>query len=163
MTGDRIVQASWAGTALFAVTATLAAAVPDADVVALGVALLLFAAGTVVFAAALLRAAARSRTEELHLPGLFFLLGAPARPRRLLLGSLFVEVAVAFATAGVRPNTTLAFGLLAPVYGQGLAGLWGATHGTFPPRRADRRPPPRPPPRDAPPGMPPARRAPSKG
>ena len=159
MRGDRIVTASWAGTALFATTAGLAAAVPDADVAALAVALLLFLAGSVVFAVALVRAAGRSRTEELTLAGLFVLDCAPKRPRRHLLGSLAAEVVVAFATAGVRPNTSLAFGLLAPIYGQALAGLWGAVHGAYPPRAAATGRPPRRPSG----GPPPSREAPSKG
>lgn len=144
--GDPIVRASLGGTAVFAATAVLAAVVPAADVVALIVALGLFAGGTVAFGAGLVRAAGRSRTEELHLAGVFFLDGAPRRTRRLLLGSLAAEVVVAFVTAGLRPNTSLAFGILAPVWGQGLAGLWGAGNGRFPPRRADpaRPSPPRP-------------------
>lgn len=133
--GDAIVRASWAGTALFTATAVLAAAVPGADVVALVVALTLFAGGTAAFAAGLVRAAGRSRREEVTLAGLFFLEGAPKAVRRLVLGSLAVEVVVAFATAGIRPNTSLAFGILAPIWGQGLAALWGARHNSFPPRR----------------------------
>ena len=133
--GDAIVKASWAGTALFTVTAALAAVVHEVDVVALVVALGLFAGGTVAFVAGLVRAAGRSRREEVTLAGLFFLEGAPKAVRRLALGSLAVEVAVAFTTAGIRPNTSLAFGILAPVWGQGLAALWGARHNSFPPRR----------------------------
>ena len=143
--GDAIVKASWVGTALFTVTAGLAAAVPEADVVALVVALALFAAGTVAFAAGLVRAAGRSRREEVTLAGLFFLEGAPKAVRRLVLGSLAVEVVVAFTTAGIRPNTSLAFGILAPVWGQGLAALWGARHNSFPPRRPASQPAPAPP------------------
>jgi len=45
-------------------------------------------------------------------------------------------VVAAFATAAARPNSSLAFGILAPLWGQGLAGLWGARHGAFPPRPA---------------------------
>ena len=56
--------------------------------------------------------------------------------RRRLLGSFAVEVAVALATAGARPFTSLAFGLLVPVYGLGLAGLWAARYGTFGPRQS---------------------------
>ncbi|MGH9282335.1 MAG: hypothetical protein ACRD0S_05305, partial [Acidimicrobiales bacterium] len=41
---------------------------------------------------------------------------------------------VALVAAGVRPNSSLAFGVLAPLWGQGLAALWAARHGTFPPR-----------------------------
>ena len=113
---------------------------PGADVVALAVALALFTGGTVGFVVALVGAASRSRRDELSLAGLFFLEGAPRAVRRLVLGSVAAEVVVAFATAGARPNTSLAFGILAPVWGQGLAALWGARHGTFPPRVAVARP-----------------------
>ncbi|MFP5377599.1 MAG: hypothetical protein ACLGIO_12570 [Acidimicrobiia bacterium] len=148
--GEGIVAASVGGTAAFTATAVLAAAVPGAAVVALAVAVTLFAGGSAAFVAALVRAAGRSRTEVVHLAGVFFVDGAPPRVRRLLLGSLAVEVVVAVATAAVRPNTSLAFGILAPVWGQGLAGLWGARHGPFPARSLPagprRRPgPPRPP------------------
>jgi hypothetical protein len=51
--------------------------------------------------------------------------------RRHLLASAAVEVVVALLTAGLRPYTGLAFGILVPVYGLGLAGLWGATRGTY--------------------------------
>lgn len=138
MTGAGLVRASWVGTAAFAASAAAAAVVPAADLAALVVALALFVAGSGAFAAALVRAAARSRTEEVALARLFFLEGAPRRVRRLLLGSLAAEVAAALATAAARPNTSLAFGVLAPVYGQGLAALWGARHGVFSPRRPAR-------------------------
>ena len=138
--GEDIVKASLVGTAGFTLSAGLAAAAPAAAPAALVVAGVLFVGGVATFAGALVRAAARSRTELLHLAGVFFLDGAPPRVRRLLLGSLALEVVVAFATAAVRPNSSLAFGILAPMWGQGLAGLWGARHGAFPPRPA---PPPR--------------------
>ena len=133
--GAGIVRASLVGTGLFVATAVLAAAAPDFDGPALVVALVLFLAGTAVFAVALVQAASRSRRDELTMAGLFFLDTAPKRVRRLLLGSLAVEVVVAIATAAVRPNTSVAFGILAPMWGQGLAGLWGARHGPFPLRR----------------------------
>jgi hypothetical protein len=44
-------------------------------------------------------------------------------------------VVVAVATAAVRPFTPLAFGILVPLYGLGLAGVWAAAFGTFGPRR----------------------------
>lgn len=135
MNGAAIVKASCAGTALFAATAAAATVVADAGVIALAVAVALFAGGTAAFVAALAGAAARSRSEELTLAGVFFLEGAPPRVRRLLLGSLAAEVLVAFVTAAARPNTSLAFGILAPVWGQGLAALWGARHNGFPPKR----------------------------
>lgn len=129
-------RASWIGTTAFGVTAVLAVAVKATDVVALAVALLLFTAGLGAFGAAFVKAVDRSRTDELGVMSLFFLEGgsAPKPIRRLLLGSFAVEVGVAFATAGARPNTSLAFGILAPVYGLALTGLWGARHGAFAPR-----------------------------
>jgi hypothetical protein len=142
--GDGIVKASMAGTVAFALSAGLAAVRPAAAPPALVVAGVLFVGGMVTFAGALVRAAGRSRTEAVHLAGVFFVAGAPKRVRLLLLGSLAAEVVVAFATAAARPNTSLAFGILAPVWAQGLAGLWGARHGRFPPR-------PQPRPRSAPP------------
>lgn len=161
--GDDIVKASVLGTGAFALSAGVAALQPAAAPVALVVAGVLFVGGMVTFGAALVQAAARSRAELLHLPGVFFVDGAPPRVRRLLLGSLAVEVVVAFVTAAVRPNTSLAFGILVPVWGQGLAGLWGARHGTFPPRPAipsrsgaSGRPPRRPPSATPPVPSPPA-------
>jgi hypothetical protein len=128
-----IVKASWAGTAVFSVTAIAAAISPDTfDVVALAVALILFAVGTVVFLLAFAHAVGRSREVDIGIGGLYFLAGSAPRAVQVhLLGSLCVEVVVAFATASARPFTSLAFGMLVPVYGLGLCGLWGAYHGTF--------------------------------
>jgi hypothetical protein len=133
---DPLIRASVYGTIAFTVVAVAAAIAPDAlAVVAVVADLVLFTAGCACFALALLRAADRSREDELTLPGLFWLTGsAPAEVRKWLLGSFVVEVVVAFATAGARPFTGLAFGILVPVYGLGLVGLWGARAGTFPPR-----------------------------
>lgn len=135
--GEAIVRASWLGTAAFGVTAAIGALLPAADLPALLVSLALFAAGTVAFFVAYGRAVARSRTEQVGVLALFFLEGtvAPRPVRRLLLGSFAVQVLVAAATAAARPNTSLAFGILVPVYGLALAGVWGAYHGTFPPRQ----------------------------
>lgn len=134
--GDAIVRASWLGTAAFGATSALGAVVSALDIVALLVALAMFAAGTVAFFAAYARAVSRSRTEQIGIMSLFFLEGrvAPKPVRRLLMGSFLVEILVAVAVAAARPNTSLAFGILAPVYGLALAGLWGARHGHFPER-----------------------------
>ena len=132
---DQIVAASWAGTALFVVTSVTAVLVDGGRGVAVAVDLVLFTAGTVAFVVALARAIARSRVEQITLPGLFFLSGtAPTGVRRQLLASAVVQTVVAFVTALARPYTSLAFGILVPVYGLGLAGLWGATRGTYAPR-----------------------------
>ncbi|MBA3655109.1 MAG: hypothetical protein H0W70_13065, partial [Actinobacteria bacterium] len=99
------------------------------------VAVAMFVVGTGVFVAALIIAAGRSRQAEIGMGGLFFLQGsAPRQTQVHLLGSVAVEVVVALATAAARPYTSLAFGILAPMYGLGLAGLWAARNGTFAPR-----------------------------
>jgi hypothetical protein len=133
---DRIVRAAMWGTAVFVVVAVAAAAAPDAvALVAVFVDLLLFVLGCAAFVAALVRAAERSRRDDITLGGLFWLTGsAPTDVRHRLLGALGIEIAVALATAGTRPFTGLAFGVLVPVYGLGLTGLWAARHGTFGPR-----------------------------
>jgi hypothetical protein len=145
----RIVTASYLGTGLLAVTATLGAIAPDPFApLAVGSALLLFAAGLVTFAWAYAVAVGRSRTDLIGMGGLFFLAGsAPRSVQRSLAGSLVAQVVVAIATASVwlvasdhfekATVNPLAFGLLAPMYGLGLMGLWGAKFGTFPPRPPD--------------------------
>jgi hypothetical protein len=131
-----IIKSSWIGTAIFAITAIAATIDPHVFAgVALAVALTLFLAGCVIFFAAFFHAVGRSREVEIGIGGLYFLAGTAPLPVQLhLLGSLGTEVVVAFATASVRPFTSLAFGMLVPVYGLGLCGLWGARHGTFAPR-----------------------------
>jgi len=133
--GQGVVQASWAGTVIFALTAILGTLVSAADIVALVVSVAMFLIGTGVFFAAFVRAVNRSRTDEIGVMNLFFLDTSAPRPVRLsLLASFLVEVVVAIATAALRTNTSIAFGILAPVYGLSLSGLWGARYGTFPKR-----------------------------
>jgi len=145
--GRRLIQASWTGTALFVVLAVGAAVVPDVLAAPSAVLdLVLFALGFLAFCWSLLRAAGRSREEELSVAGLYFLAGgsAPRSVQRDLLVPLGIQVVVAVATAAVRPFTPLAFGILVPLYGIGLTGVWGAAFGTFGPRRQPERRPPRP-------------------
>ncbi|HEV2309541.1 MAG TPA: hypothetical protein VGU73_03405 [Acidimicrobiia bacterium] len=131
--GSRIVVASWAGVILFAVTAIPAAAgVSAMRGAALGVAVTLFVAGIGVwlwgFAVALVRNASG---DDIVVGSLFLLQGSPPRGvRRNLYLALAVSVVLAGATA-----TTDAFGILVPMLPIGLIGLWGARHGTFPPRK----------------------------
>jgi hypothetical protein len=136
--GRRLIQASWIGTALYTVLAAGAAAVPDVLAAPSAVVdLVLFAVGFLAFCWSLLRAADRSREEELSVAGLWFLAGgsAPRSVQRDLLVPLGIQIVVAVATAAARPFTPLAFGILVPLYGLGLAGVWGAAFGTFAPRR----------------------------
>lgn len=129
-------KVSWAGTAVFTVTALAAVVVEGLRPVAVGVALLLFASGTVAFLWSYGIAINRSRTDAIGIGGLYFLAGdtAPATVRRSMMASLGAQTIVALATASARPFTSLAFGILVPVFGMGLAGLWAARFGAFEPR-----------------------------
>lgn len=136
MTDDPIVRASALGTVAFALVAAVATALPDTlAVVAVVVDLALFAVGCVAFVVTLVRAADRSRTQHLTVGGIWGLTdSAPAPVRRALLGALAVQILVALVTASIRPFTGLAFGVLVPMYGLGLVGLWAVRLGVFPPR-----------------------------
>jgi hypothetical protein len=130
------IRASLVGTGLFTVVSVVAVVVDGAPrTVAVAVALAMFALGCVAYLLGYARAVRRSRADEISLAGLVFLVGvAPVTVRRLLLGSTAAQVVVAVTAAALRPFTTLAFGILAPVFGLGLQCLWSARHGRFPPR-----------------------------
>jgi hypothetical protein len=139
--GDLLVRANNVSTAVFTGAAGLAAALPDTFVRGfVPVSLVLFAVGCAAFTWAFAVGIGRSRFELVDLGGLFFLGGgvAPARVRRAFQLALAVQVVVAVAAAVARPFTPVAFGVLAPTLGVGLMALWGARHGTFPPRDDER-------------------------
>jgi hypothetical protein len=136
-TGDGrvLVRLSWAGTVVSCVTAIanaltgsrtdfLLSAIPG---------LVMFTLGSVAFLAAFLIAVQRSRTEAIGVGGLYFLAGcAPAAVQRSMMASVAVQTVVPFVVTVIRPF--VAFSVLAPMWSLGLAGLWGALHGTFPPK-----------------------------
>ncbi len=131
------VKTSWIATGVFGLTAFgadyLSAMSGIATVVALG----LFVAGVVAMGATLVIAAGRSRTENIAIDGLFFLARSAPKPvQRSLMTSFAAQCVIGLVTAALRPYTTSAFGVLVPIAGIGLAGLWGARHGTFGPRGA---------------------------
>jgi hypothetical protein len=134
--GRWIVTSDAAGTVAFALACVVGVADPDPlGLVTAAVSIVLFVAGCVAFLAALAVAAQRSRRETVSLGGVYFLSGsAPRWPRRTLLSLLAVQVVVAVVAGVVRIYTPVAFAALAPMFGLGLTGLWGARHGTFPPR-----------------------------
>jgi hypothetical protein len=134
--GTGIIRASWSGTAVFSATAAIATIDPDRlGAPAVVVAVALFFAGSVAMFWAFLIAVQRSRTDLIGIGGLYFAAGSAPRPvQRQLLASLAVQVIVAFVTASIRIFTSLAFGILVPVWGLGLTGLWCARHGWFAPR-----------------------------
>jgi hypothetical protein len=137
--GDRLVRITLVGTAVFVVSASLGAAFPDAlGIPSAAVAGVLFVGGCVAFLWAYAIAVSRSREELVTVPGVFFLSGsAPKDVRWRLHGATLVQVVVALTTAGIRPFSPLAFGVLAPMFGIGMTGLWGARCGQYPPRPAD--------------------------
>jgi hypothetical protein len=142
----RVIVATWIGTGLLTITAVPTTIDPDRfAVAAVLVALGLFAAGIIAFGWSYLVAISRSRRDLIGMGGLFFLAGSSPRPvQRQLIGSFVTQIVVGVATASVWFIATdrfakatvnpLAFGLMAPMYGLGLMGLWAAQYGTFPPR-----------------------------
>lgn len=141
MSGSRIIQASWLGTGALGVTAIMGAASPGVLAApAFVVSVALFGVGCAVFVWAYALAVRRSRVDDIGVWGLYLLTGgvAPEPVRRRLLGSLGAQVVLGVAGAAARPFTSLASGVLAPVYGFALCGLWAARYGAFTPRSQDR-------------------------
>ncbi|MGH9119595.1 MAG: hypothetical protein ACRD0A_17470 [Acidimicrobiales bacterium] len=134
--GQAIVTAALVGTVVFVVAA--AAGLADPDGLAIGTAVVsiaMFVIGCTTFLWAFAIAVGRSRTDEVTLAGVYFLSAAPTAARARLLGALAVQILVALTAGIVRIYTPVAFVALAPMFGLGLAGLWGARHATFLPRR----------------------------
>jgi hypothetical protein len=131
--GGAIVNGSWAGTGLYVATAVLATIDPEGlSGPGVAVDLGLFAIGCAAFLWAYAVAVSRSRTDAIGIGGLYFLQGSAPRVIQLrLLIPLAIQVVVAIATASLRPYTAVAFGILVPIFGLGLAGLWGARYGHF--------------------------------
>lgn len=130
-------MASWLGTTVTVVAALATVAVRrrSFDTVVVIPSLVFFALGCAAFLWAFGLAVGRSRYEEIGMGGLFFASGsAPTSVRNQLMGSWAAQVVVAMGTAFARPFTAQAFVVLAPMFGLGVAGLWGAMHGTFAPR-----------------------------
>ena len=143
--GDVIVLADVVGTAVFTITAVFAAVAftTAAQWVGAVTAMGLFAVGVFAFLWSFWNAVQRSREEQISVTQIYLLLGSPTPPRvrRIMLSMLLVQVVVALATALARPNgpdgspgSSLAVGILVPMFGMGLNGLWAAFHGTFEPR-----------------------------
>jgi hypothetical protein len=143
--GDVIVLADVIGTGAFVVTAVTAAVVFSTASQWVGAitAMALFAVGVFAFLWSFFNAVQRSRDEEISVTQVYLLLGAPTPPRvrRVMLSMLAIQIVIGLATAIARskapdgsPGTSLAVGVLVPMFGIGLNGLWCAFHGVFPPR-----------------------------
>ena len=135
MTSERILQVDVWATVVLAVTAAIATAAPDPWSIPYAVVgIVAFAGGCVAFVWSYAVAVGRSRTEELSVIGIYFLAdGAAPKPIRRTLLLLFVaQCVIVVVAASIRPFTAVAFGVLAPMLGLGLMGLWGARFGEFP-------------------------------
>jgi len=139
--GERIVRTNLVGTAAFTLSAVLAAAL-FTDAFRVGgvvIALTLFGIGIFGFIWSYITAVQRSRTDNIAVAQLYFLTSGstPTRVKRLMMAALTLQVVVALATAIARSTTagrsgsTLAFGILVPMFGLGLNGLWCSKYGSF--------------------------------
>lgn len=145
MTGSLFVKGNVALTAVFVVASIVAAVTFTSPWKTIGVIVSLgcFSVGVVAFLWGYWTAVQRSRVDNISVAALYFLVDncAPKSVARLMNSALGIQVVVAVATAISRTTTdgragsTLAFGVLAPMMGLGLNGLWGATYGTFAPRQ----------------------------
>jgi hypothetical protein len=146
--GDVLIAADIGGTALFAITATLAAVFFTSFWQWVGAitALALFAVGVFAFLWSYYNAVQRSRRDQIGVIELYLLVGPPTprRVKHLMLGALAAQIVIAVATTFARldgpdgkPGSSLALGFLVPMFGFGLNGLWAAYHGHFPMRMAD--------------------------
>ena len=156
MKGINILRANVIGTIVFSISAVSAAIIFEGAAKTQGVyvALGLFTVGIAAFIWSYWTAVQRSREQEISVAELYFLLGKaiPKKVKWVMHSCLATQCVVSIATALSRPNTvsaeaaaravegssrgsTLAFGVLVPVLGLGLNGLWAATYGNFGPRR----------------------------
>lgn len=150
MKGTLIVRVNAVLTVIFLVTAIVSAVVFDQPWKAIGVAVSLFtfSVGVIAFLWGYWTAVQRSREDNISVAALYFLIDgcAPQSVARRMNALLAIQVVGGLATALARPSTgadrgsTLAFGILVPMLGLGLNGLWGAYYGTFAPRNTSSAP-----------------------
>ncbi|MGD9702116.1 MAG: hypothetical protein AB7Q42_06580 [Acidimicrobiia bacterium] len=141
--GRWIVQADVVGTAVFTASAVAGLSTDAWEAGSIVVSLALFGLGIFAFIWSYFSAVERSRTDEIGVANLFLLTGrtAPAPVRRVMSAALALQVLVAVSAAaagfsGLQPDelNPMAFGILVPMFGMGLNGLWASRHGSFGPR-----------------------------
>lgn len=144
--GRRWLTADLVGTGVFALALVISIPARQhrwAQFLIGAVSMVLFAVGVVTALWAYVTAVERSRHEEIGTANLFLLTG-PTAPRPIkrsmsLLLATQVVLALGGAIVGVvgldkGDLNALAFGVLVPMLGLGLNGIWAARHGTFGPR-----------------------------
>lgn len=101
------------------------------NVVAVGCSVV-FVAGAALFSWAFTIAAGRSRSEDVTVAGAFFLAGSiGTSDRRWAFGLLGAQSLIGLVGAGADPYTTMAFGILVPMFGLGIIAFLGSAHGAF--------------------------------
>jgi hypothetical protein len=149
--GIVIVRANQIATVVFVISAVYSAVVftSTAQWVGAMVAMTLFIVGIVAFLWSFWNAVQRSRGEQIAVVQLYLLMAgvAPKPIRRMMNGLLVLQIVVGLGTALARPNTTdgspgtsLALGVLVPLFGFGLNGLWAAFHGSYADRNSSETP-----------------------
>lgn len=131
--GQTIINVSFAGTGALLVAALAGMASPESfGGLTAAVSGVLFAVGVVAFLWGYATGVVRSREDAVTLGGLFFLSGtAPAQVRFRLRAAFVAQILIAVVAAAVRPYTSVAFVVLAPLFGLGLLAMWGARYGSF--------------------------------
>lgn len=144
--GARVVRADLAGTVVFLIALCIAVPLRTrrfAQFLIGGVSMVLFAIGVATTLWAYTRALDRSRVEEVGVANLYLLTGdtAPRTVGRTMSLALVVQVLAAIAgawigVAGLDEGelNALAFGVLVPMFGIGMNGVWAARHGAYGPR-----------------------------
>lgn len=130
----RLLRFDWQVTALFAGLTALTHVLADSLDLAYAVfSSILFLAGIVLFALGFWNGVQRSRVELVTLSGLLAAnRGNVVRSVRWSVwGAFGAQVVIAVVAASLRPFTQQAFALLAPLFGIGLAALWGSRHARF--------------------------------
>lgn len=144
--GARWVRADLVGTAVFVLVVAVGIPLREErpmQIVVGAVSMLLFAIGAATGLWAYIAALERSRVHEIGVANLYLLTGPTApKPIRLRMTlALAAQVAVALTGAIIGASglsgdevNALAFGILVPMYGIGLNGMWAVRQGAFGPR-----------------------------
>ena len=139
-----LLRANLVLTVLFLIATVVAAVVftPATRAAGVVVDLALFGVGVAAFIWGYFSAVQRSRVDEISVASLYFLSGqvASKQVQKIMNGCLIAQLLIGLAGAIARSSTdgkagsTLAFGVLVPLLGLGLNGLWASQFGTFTPR-----------------------------
>ena len=141
--GRGLIRLDAVGTGAFAIASAVGATVKSLRTAAAIVAIALFAVGVFTFIWSYALAVERSRTDEVGVANMYLLTGttAPKPVKRVMSGLLLGQTVICIGAAAVgfaqlkgAETNPLAFGILVPMFGMGLNGLWASRHGAFGPR-----------------------------